>query len=131
MKMCKYPGCVNYLEDTDPNNYCFQHKQFEQQYQNYKQHIKNIKFKSFITNKKYYPNILLRNSPQWIKIKKEMLGYYDHCIVCGSTNHLEVHHIVKPNGDPTLFYDKNNLVVLCKSCHQKITDMQNRGGGYE
>ncbi|WP_390844831.1 HNH endonuclease signature motif containing protein [Anatilimnocola floriformis] len=33
----------------------------------------------------------------------------------------EVHHIVKPNGNPELMYSLNNLKSLCKSCHSKRT----------
>lgn len=41
------------------------------------------------------------------------------CRECGARGPLEVHHIVPVAGSASneLFYDMNNLVVLCTDCH--------------
>ena len=33
----------------------------------------------------------------------------------------DCHHIVKHDGDPALFYDPNNIVSLCRACHDYAT----------
>jgi 5-methylcytosine-specific restriction protein A len=35
-----------------------------------------------------------------------------------------VHHITPPKGDEELFFDRNNLTVLCESCHARMTSAE-------
>lgn len=42
------------------------------------------------------------------------------CILCGSKNRLEVHHIKKWADYPQLRYIVSNGVTLCKVCHESI-----------
>lgn len=47
------------------------------------------------------------------------------CVLCGSQEELHIHHIVPLCHDT--IDNKNNLVTLCKSCHEhKAHDFQNR-----
>ena len=39
---------------------------------------------------------------------------------CGSNKKLQVHHIERFADKPELLYNKNNVITLCKKCHQKI-----------
>ena len=51
--------------------------------------------------------------------RKEFLHNANYeCQRCGSHHKLELHHIVTVAENPDLAYDKNNIEVLCKSCHQ-------------
>lgn len=43
----------------------------------------------------------------------------NRCILCGSQNYLQVHHIV-PRTDSTSTNDPDNLITLCRSCHKSI-----------
>jgi len=40
----------------------------------------------------------------------------DHCQACGSTTHLEVHHII--GGTKGRSDELTNLIMLCRHCHQ-------------
>lgn len=49
---------------------------------------------------------------RWARLIKEK----SHCEICGTTKNLDVHHIDKnPNNNR-----KENLIVLCRSCHIRI-----------
>lgn len=52
-------------------------------------------------------------------VAHKLLKEQNYCSICGSTNGLEVHHIVQSK-----FYDHNysnesNIIVLCGDCHKK------------
>jgi 5-methylcytosine-specific restriction endonuclease McrA len=65
----------------------------------------------------------LYNTWEWKKLRKrEETGY---CEQCGREDErLDVHHRVPPRGDRELFYDYNNLVSLCRDCHNVITRIE-------
>lgn len=50
--------------------------------------------------------------PRLLKKNKE-------CFVCGGVDHLGPHHIKKVKPNNQLYASEDNLVVLCKSCHNK------------
>ena len=48
---------------------------------------------------------------------------WNNCIVCGSTEKLEAHH-VKPRAQfPELALEIDNGITLCKKCHNEITQL--------
>lgn len=51
------------------------------------------------------------------KWKKQVIG--TKCVCCGSTKHLEAHHIYGFNDYNDLADDPNNGITLCKFCHKK------------
>jgi thymidylate synthase (FAD) len=54
-------------------------------------------------------------------IRSEKLIESDYkCSKCGSSEKLELHHIVPVYEDKSKAYDKDNITVLCQSCHQNI-----------
>lgn len=74
---------------------------------------------SFHKSKDYLSNTKKR---KWIsaKMKAELQKEIDsRCPFCNSIDvgHFEIHHI---NNDPTL-NEKENLLMLCPTCHSKIT----------
>jgi thymidylate synthase (FAD) len=52
-------------------------------------------------------------------IRSEILMNFDYkCKNCGDNKNLHLHHILPVYSHPELAYDKNNLEVLCKVCHE-------------
>ncbi len=48
------------------------------------------------------------------------------CRECGSTGHLEIHHIKGFTRNPELRFDLNNVITLCVSCHAKTDNYKGR-----
>lgn len=59
----------------------------------------------------------------WKALRREVLrdqGY--QCAVCLQVDQaLEVDHVTRHNGDPVLFWARENLQALCRTCHQRKT----------
>jgi hypothetical protein len=72
------------------------------------------------------PNEGLYHTARWRKLRQEVLREIGHCIICGATERLQVHHITPPKGDEALFFDRDNLTVLCESCHARMTSAEAR-----
>lgn len=43
---------------------------------------------------------------------------------CGSRKRLNVHHIQPWSKASSLRFDENNLIVLCRKCHDSIKDIE-------
>lgn len=59
-------------------------------------------------------------SSKWPTVRRRHLIAHPSCIVCGTTNSLEVHHRLPVHLCPWLELDPTNLVTLCdgpRSCH--------------
>jgi|GEM_PF-1261810 len=134
-KICKYPGCPNCAEN---NGYCKIHqnlgKQIENNYQKIlktRERIAKLHERDYL--KKY------RNTYRWKMLKKQILEEHPFCSKCGRSDQLEVHHIIPHRGSEDLFFDRENLIVMCKSCHLSETmrllrekqKLQSRGRGAE
>jgi len=66
--------------------------------------------------------VLKTKKNNWRKFRKHVMKKYnDKCVLCGSTENLEVHHILPKSKYPQYEFYINNCVPLCKSCHQPIT----------
>lgn len=64
-------------------------------------------------------------SARWRALRREVIGAQGGCCaVCGCTTLLEVHHRVPHRGDEELFYNRDNLMVLCKRHHNEITAIE-------
>lgn len=105
--ICKYPKCEN--TTTEKNGYCNLHKHIH--------HIKPERKKN-----KYAPSSTLYNSHSWRTLRKKILqrdGFA--CQICGNTENLVIDHIQPHQDNLELFYDTDNLITLCKSCHDYKT----------
>lgn len=105
--LCHYPGCN---ELADEGCFC-------------KKHIQTRKVSPMFQNA-VSPNNDYYRSYRWIKLRKEILSKSTHCAMCGISNvesTLHIHHIVPPRGNEELFFNKDNLTTLCKTCHDKVT----------
>jgi 5-methylcytosine-specific restriction protein A len=107
-KICAEPSC-NTIIPVDLT-YCEKHKK-----------DKRIPFKNAIRS-----NDGLYNTSQWKKLRKKILKKQPHCSKCGVNIKLEIHHIIPPRGNEELFYNENNLIVICEQCHRVLTSKEIR-----
>ena len=72
-----------------------------------------------------------KRSSQWRKFRKSYLEAYPKCAVCGSSNKIEVHHILPFHIAPNKELDLDNLITLCENkkyginCHLLIGHLGN------
>lgn len=64
---------------------------------------------------------------KWLKVRKQaIVRDKGICVLCFLRHNrifskaLEVHHIVKRIDDPSLMYDLDNLVTVCRECHEEL-----------
>lgn len=56
---------------------------------------------------------------RWLKKRNEILERDNYaCQRCGATSHLNVHHVAYKKGMLAWDYPNENLVTLCKNCHE-------------
>jgi len=60
---------------------------------------------------------LQRRSPHWPAVERAWLRQNPDCAVCGSTEDLNVHHIVPVHIDDRWELDERNLITLCRADH--------------
>ncbi len=61
------------------------------------------------------------NRKKWLRLKSEVLNEKGReCEICSDDFELHVHHIISRSENPSLTFDKQNLMVLCKKCHLEI-----------
>ena len=67
------------------------------------------------------------NKYQWKfrSVVKKLLDENPRCHVCGSTEHLDVHHINRTQKYKDNYYNEDNLVVICKKCHKSYHSRYN------
>ena len=113
-KLCKYPGCFNYATE---GGYCDKHQGYR---------VADAQKPKTPWDGAGRPNDALYNTSRWRTLKAKIIKQQGQCAICGATINLTVHHVVPPKGDPDLFFDEHNLVVLCKQCHDRQTALENR-----
>lgn len=65
-------------------------------------------------------------SSRWKALRRQILLRDKMCLLCWNRDRfinmkgLQVHHIVKRVDDETLIYEPNNLVTLCRNCHEEM-----------
>ncbi len=100
---CSSPGCPNLTDDQ----YCEVHRVIERRRYDKYQRSKDV-------NKKY--------GRAWKRIRDRYAQEHPLCEICNENGRLtpadEVHHILPISQGG--MHDKNNLMALCKSCHNKI-----------
>lgn len=76
------------------------------------------------TNKIRHKKELL--SDEWQEKRKEVFEKYGkQCIECGSTDNIHVHHLVYKKGRHVWEYGVDELIPLCKKCHEKVHSDKN------
>jgi 5-methylcytosine-specific restriction protein A len=105
-KICNCPSCNNLICQSD--SYCDKHK-----------NPKSVPFQNAVrSNELYY------NTSRWRGLRKQKINEQPYCSKCGVSSKetsLHVHHIVEPRGEENLFFNYENLDVLCENCHRRET----------
>lgn len=78
-----------------------------------------IKAKSYTLKKSPIKKVSDKAKKLWEETRKQVFQIYGKkCILCGSEEHIEVHHFDQTRSqNPARKYDTNNLVPLCNKCH--------------
>lgn len=105
-KLCGWAGCNKIIPAG--SYFCSYHKDISDT---------NRKESAFKTATRYANY----NNPEWRKLSKQYLIEVGHCEKCGSTDNLQVHHIIPVRLAPQLFLERANWQVLCRTCHQNET----------
>jgi 5-methylcytosine-specific restriction protein A len=66
----------------------------------------------------------LYRQKKWLDLRLEVIGERPECEDKGPNCRIlsqEVHHKVKRTDDLGLFYDRDNLMALCRPCHSERT----------
>jgi 5-methylcytosine-specific restriction protein A len=113
-KICNYPGCNTLIDMNE--RYC-------------KEHTRPPKTEAFKNAGR--SNTSLYNTVRWRKLRNKILKEYPCCFKCGigkDETRLEVHHKIEPRGNEELFFDEDNLITVCGTCHRVITaaEIRNR-----
>ena len=115
--MCKAPGCYQIAEDG--SRFCSKHSNYEIEKPTYQISKPNIPYRNAER-----PNDEFYRTSQWRILRKKVIVQHPFCCICGSEENLTVDHIQPPKGDSYLFFDDNNLQVLCRDCHNRKTEQE-------
>ncbi len=105
--LCSYRGCENPVAER--NSYCTEHKSSITV--SYGKRTEGFN----------RPNQSLYNTGRWRKLRQQIIERQPECVICGTDKRLTVHHINPPKGNEDLFYDPDNLTVVCFNCHKIVT----------
>lgn len=61
---------------------------------------------------------------RWAERKTEHLKHSCRCVLCGSTDRLNVHHRAYRRGAEPWEYDEADLLTLCENCHATIHEAE-------
>jgi 5-methylcytosine-specific restriction protein A len=113
-KICSCPSCNKLVNINE--RYCTEHT----------------------TNKKPFESAIrfnesLYNTTQWRRLRNKKIKEQPYCSKCGASKletRLEVHHLIPPKGNEELFFNEDNLLVVCTNCHKVITANEIKGKHY-
>lgn len=60
----------------------------------------------------------LNEATAWVEWIRAGAPYSAGCVVCGSTEHLELHHVAGK-------FNSDLVVPVCEHCHKKLSERQN------
>jgi 5-methylcytosine-specific restriction protein A len=72
-------------------------------------------------------NSQLYNTGRWKQLRKRIIKEQPYCFKCGAGVNdvtLEVHHRIPPKGNEELFFDEDNVICVCPSCHRILTGIE-------
>lgn len=104
MHLCRYPGCADMTAMGSP--WCDDHRPAMAQ-------AERDRLDSLPNMEAWY------NSAKWRNLRAVVIAEQGGlCHRCGACKSLHVHHIRQPRGSQAAFFDRGNLVALCRSCHE-------------
>ena len=68
----------------------------------------------------------LIKSDQWREIREVIIKRDKSCVICGTTEYLQVHHRKYSSPMINNFFNPDCLTTMCYECHDKVTDMTRR-----
>lgn len=70
----------------------------------------------FVSRKVAYRKVYLR-SQHWAEFRRSIIAERKRCEICGSTKHLQVHHLTYAR----LWHERRKDVLLvCRRCHRNL-----------
>lgn len=85
-----------------------------------------VKFSHKKTVTKKFTKKRAYDDPEWVKYRYVFLKNNPVCYSCGNPSQA-VDHIVAFKGDLVKFWDVTNMIPLCHSCHNTITNLFDKG----
>jgi 5-methylcytosine-specific restriction endonuclease McrA len=72
------------------------------------------------------------NDPRWQKVRLTVFNRDEFkCIMCKSGDtELHCHHKTYTRGKPVWEYELSNFSTVCKTCHERITEIKSKVGSY-
>lgn len=113
VKLCGWAGCSAI---TTNKYYCDKHQTIADK----RNAERKAKYNPFANATRYEQY----KSPEWRRLSANVIKEVGCCERCGSKNNLQVHHLVAVRYAPERFLDRNNLMVLCRTCHQNETQRE-------
>jgi 5-methylcytosine-specific restriction protein A len=110
-KICGHPGCNRLIDPGE--RYCKEHAGEPKREEPFKTAVR--------------ANASLYNTTRWRKLRNRKIREHPYCVKCGIDKYLEVHHLTPPRGDGELFFNEENIIVVCETCHRIITNGEIRG----
>lgn len=105
---CNHPGCSTLTNQR----YCPKHTEL------HKERIRRYESSRGTAAARGY-------DVRWSRARRAYLAKHPWCVECGKEGIVkratDVHHKTPHKGNYELFWDENNWVSLCHSCHSKIS----------
>jgi len=60
----------------------------------------------------------IRHTARYKKLRKRIVRERKYCRNCKATKDLQIHHVIKISQEPAKAFDADNIILLCKRCHQ-------------
>lgn len=109
--ICRHIGCNATI---DSKGYCEIHQPLHEE------------FVPGTSHRPAAPWAHLYRGARWRALRAKIIKRDGCCVVCGHERGLVVDHITPHRGDVDLFYDEDNLQVLCALHHRIKTDCEIR-----
>lgn len=61
--------------------------------------------------------LITGRSPKWPALRRKHLKVEPRCVVCGTDDDLDVHHVEPVSRRPDRELDASNLMTMCTRCH--------------
>jgi 5-methylcytosine-specific restriction endonuclease McrA len=117
-----YNYILNYEPYTDLRDYTWPYNEYSFEY--LKENLDYCEFDT-INDTGYSYQQLLRTYPWSLRRLEIILLSSLKCSRCGTLENLEVHHKVYVNNLAPWNYHIDDLITLCRNCHQEIHDNEN------